>query len=260
MMSPKSHISRRTARLYIGKSTVFKAFLLVGVIAVSAVFIWYTFNVIGKLQTDTRSQVDKYVKMWQLAANSPMSGAELQFVFDEIIVKANFPIIVLDAERQPIHWRNIAGIAPTDTSREALAYLKEEAERMVKQHGEFPLRFGEDHVNYFCYGNSQVIKQLTMMPFIEIGIVVAFLVVALIGFQSIRRSEQRNIWVGMAKETAHQLGTPTSSLMGWAEVMDSECVGEKATVQRAAVKEVVDNMKIDITRLQRVANRFGQIG
>jgi signal transduction histidine kinase len=259
-MSPKSHISRTTTRLYIGASTVFKAFLLVGVAAISVVFIWYTFNVIGKLQTDTRSQVEKYVKLWQLAANSTMSGAELQFIFDEIIVKANFPIIVLDSDRQPLHWRNIEGIAPTDTSREALAHLKEAADKMFRQHGEFPLQFGEGYVNYFCYGDSEVIRQLTMMPFIEIGIVIAFLTVALIGFQSIRRSEQRHIWVGMAKETAHQLGTPISSLMGWTEVMDSECAGENPTVPSVAVKDVVSNMRIDITRLQKVANRFGQIG
>lgn len=259
-MGPKSNISRTTARLYIGKSTVFKAFLLAGVAVISGVFIWYTFNVIGKLQTDTRSQVEKYVKMWQLVANSPTFGTELQFIFDEIIVKANFPIIVLDAERQPIHWRNIEGISPADTSRKALAHLKKVSEKMVRQHGEFPLQFGESHVNYFCYGDSEVIKQLTMMPFIEIGIVIAFMTVAIIGFQNIRRSEQRHIWVGMAKETAHQLGTPISSLMGWAEVMESECSGGQAAVRTVAVRDVVDNMKVDIKRLQKVANRFSQIG
>jgi len=259
-MAPRSNISRTTTRLYIGKSTVFKAFLLGGVVLISAVFIWYTFNVIGKLQTDTRSQVEKYVKMWQLVANSPTSGNELQFIFDEIIVKANFPIIVLDAKKQPIHWRNIEGLSPTDTSRQTLAHLKKVADKMIAQHGEFPLRFAESHVNYFCYGDSQVIKQLMMMPFIEIGIVVAFMIVAIIGFQNIRRSEERHIWVGMAKETAHQLGTPISSLMGWAEVMESKCSGEQTVVERAAVTDVVDNMKVDIERLQRIANRFSQIG
>ncbi|HWR83025.1 MAG TPA: HAMP domain-containing sensor histidine kinase [Candidatus Deferrimicrobium sp.] len=254
------NITRGTARLYIGKSTAFKVFLLVGVAAISAVFIWYTVSVIGKLQTDTRSQVEKYVKMWQLAASSAMSGAELQFIFDEIIVKANFPIIVLDGDRRPIHWRNIAGISPTDTASATRGKLREMAEKMVRQHGEFPLRFGETHVNYFCYGDSKVIRQLTMMPFVEIGIVVAFLIVALIGFQSIRRSEERHIWVGMAKETAHQLGTPISSLLGWAEVAQEKCASEQSAVARGAVRDVIENMKIDIGRLQKVANRFGQIG
>jgi len=193
-------------------------------------------------------------------ANAQTSGAELQFIFDEIIAKANFPIIVLDADRKPIHWRNIKDISPSDTSRQALVHLKKVADKMVKQYGEFPLRFGENHINYFCYGDSEVIRQLTMMPFIEIGIVVAFLIVALIGFQNIRRSEERHIWVGMAKETAHQLGTPITSLMGWAEVMESKCSGNQVTVERSDVTDVVNNMKVDIERLQKVANRFSQIG
>ena len=222
-MAGKSNISRRLDRLYIGKSTVFKSFLLGGVLIISAVFIWYTLDLIGQLQIDTRSQVEKYVKMWQMAANSPTPGPELQFVFDEIIVKATFPIAVLDSVRQPIHWRNIPGVAPNDTSAAAYARVQEEVARMRATNHEFPLYFGTSSVNYFCYGDSEVITQLKWMPFIEIGIVLAFMVVGIIGFQNIRRSEERFIWVGMAKETAHQLGTPITSLMGWLEVLETEC-------------------------------------
>ena len=71
--------------LYVGKSTIFKVFLLGGVAVISALFIWYTFDVIDKLKDDTRSQVEKYVKLWQLAANSDLSSSELQFIFDEVI-------------------------------------------------------------------------------------------------------------------------------------------------------------------------------
>ncbi len=260
-MSSSSYISGGLSRFYIGKSTIFKAFLLGSVAVVSALFIWYTFDVIRKLQTDTRSQVEKYVKLWQLVANSPTSGSELQFIFDEIIVKANFPIIVLNSEREPIHWRNIKGIPPTDTTFQTRERLKKVAERMIEQHGEFPLRFGEGHVNYFCYGDSEVIRQLTMMPFIEIGIVIAFMIVAIIGFQNIRKSEERHIWVGMAKETAHQLGTPITSLMGWTEVMKTQCSLEQPSAEDLAeIANVVSNMKIDIERLEKIANRFSQIG
>ena len=260
-MIPLSTIPGRKARLYIGKSTVFKAFLLGGVVVISTVFIWYTFNVIGQLQRDTRSQVQKYVRMWQMAANSPTSGTELQSIFDEIIVKANFPIIVLAADGEPIHWRNIDGVPPGDTTAQALEHLRETAARMTESHGRFPLRFGESHVNYFCYGDSKVIRQLRLMPFIEIGIIVAFMVVAMIGFQNIRRSEERHIWVGMAKETAHQLGTPISSLMGWTEVMVSECSSERLSDDSSvSVAEIAGNMKVDINRLERIANRFSQIG
>jgi len=249
-------------RLYIGKSTFFKVFLLLGVVLISVIFIWYTLQVIEQLKIGTRSQVDKYVKMWQMAANSPTSGRELQFIFDEIIVKANFPIIVLDGDNEPIHWRNIDGVSPTDYSPENLSRLKEKAEHMMERNGAIPLMFGEDEVSYFCYGDTLAIRQLTMMPYIEIGIVLAFLAVAFIGFQNIKRSEERHIWVGMAKETAHQLGTPISSLMGWVEVMtgETELSENLNDEERARLKEAMSNMSVDITRLHRIANRFGQIG
>jgi signal transduction histidine kinase len=141
-----------------------------------------------------------------------------------------------------------------------MLYLRELADRMIRQHGEYPLQFGEAHVNYFCYGDSDLIQLLTWMPAVEIGIVVAFLIVALIGFQNIKRSEERHIWVGMAKETAHQLGTPISSLMGWSEVLMSYCTDNESSVSRAQVEEIVDNTKVDIERLQKIAVRFSQIG
>ncbi|MEA3297060.1 MAG: HAMP domain-containing sensor histidine kinase, partial [candidate division Zixibacteria bacterium] len=257
-MTDKLKILRGIDSLYISKSTVFKSFLLGGVAVISAIFIWYTFDVIGQLQTNTRSQVEKYVRLWQLAANSRTSGRELQFIFDEIIVKATFPIIVLDADRNPIHWRNVSSIDPADTSQATVSHLREKADEMMEKNGEFPLYFGETHMNYFCYGDSDVINQLKMMPFIEIGIVIAFLIVGTIGFQNIRRSEERKIWVGMAKETAHQLGTPITSLMGWREVLETECKvsGESQPI----FEETIANIRADVQRLERIANRFGQIG
>ncbi len=248
-------------RLYIGKSTFFKIFLLVGVALISAIFIWYTFEVIEELERGTRSQVNKYVKMWQLAASSPISGQELQFIFEEIIVKADFPIIVLNENGEPIHWRNIAGVTPDDTSPETLAHLRAVAQQMIDNNRKIPLEFGEGRVSYFCYGDTYAIELLTLMPFIEIGIVVAFLLVAFIGFQNIRRSEERHIWVGMAKETAHQLGTPITSLLGWIEIMEGETrLAELSKEDSSMLQEALTNMRVDSDRLQRIANRFGQIG
>ena len=221
-MARRLGIRGRKARLYLGRSTLFKTFLLLGMAAVSVLFIWYTFTVIEQLQNDTRRQVELYVRLWQEAANAETAGAELQVIFDEIILKATFPIVVCDGFREPISWRNIPGISPDDTSREAKTKMVAVVEEMREKNGEFPLYVAEDLVNYFCYGDSDIIGQLRMMPFIEIGIVLAFLSVGVIGFQNIRRSEERYIWVGMAKETAHQLGTPISSLMGWLEVIDPQ--------------------------------------
>jgi hypothetical protein len=247
--------------LYLGRSALFKVFLVGGALVISALFIWYTFVVIEQLQRDTRDQVDKYVRLWQLAANAPTSGDALPFIFDEIIVKARFPIVVLDADKKPVSWRNIPGISSDDTSRAVLTSLKEVAEDMYRHNSEYPLYFGENNVNYLRYGDSEVINQLRVMPFVAVGLVLAFLLVVIVGFQNIRRSEERFIWVGMAKETAHQLGTPLSSLLGWLEVLGPEHRHDMAAQdQEKLLDSTVANMKMDVNRLQRVATRFGQIG
>ncbi len=247
--------------LYFGRSTLLKSFLLLGVAVISVVFIWYTFSVIDVLKKDTRSQVELYVKLWQHVANSETAGSELQVIFDEIILKATFPIVVCGSDRQPIAWRNIPGIEPDDTTPETIKQIQSVVSKMKETNGEFPLYVADEMVNYFYYGDSNVIYKLQLMPFIEIGIVVAFFIVGIVGFQNIKRSEERLIWVGMAKETAHQLGTPISSLMGWLEVIGP---GHRGNLSHGESEKLIDqtaeNMSVDVTRLEQVANRFGQIG
>jgi hypothetical protein len=249
------------SNLYVGRSTFFKAFLVGGVLLISGLFTWYTLSVIEQLQLDTRDQVDRYVRLWQMAANSPTSGDELPLIFDEIILKATIPMIVLDQDRRPVSWRNIPGVAPDDTTKATMERLVQVSDDMFRHNKEYPLYFGETVINYLRYGDSEVIGQLRIMPFIAIGIVVAFLIVTLIGFQNIRRSEERFIWVGMAKETAHQLGTPLTSLLGWLEVVGSQNRGDLSAEEfEQLVDSTVTNMRMDVKRLERVANRFGQIG
>lgn len=261
-MTRKWEKFNRTSDLYVGKSTLFKSFLVVGVLAISALFIWHTLTVIDELQSDTRDQVEKYVHLWQLAANSQDSDNDLhQYIFDEIIVKARFPIVVLDRDKQPVSWRNITDVPDDDTTQAGWEKIRHVSQDFYNQYGEFPLYFGGTQVNYLRYGDSDAINQLRRMPFIAIGVVLAFMIVGMIGFQNIRRSEERYIWVGMAKETAHQLGTPLSSLLGWLEVISTENrAGMTPEDQEELLDSTAQNMRVDVRRLQRVANRFGLIG
>lgn len=250
-----------SANLYVGKSTLFKSFLLIGVAAISAFFIWYSFGLIDQLKEDTRAQVEKYAKLFQIAINSPNTGAEMQFIFDEIIIKANFPIIVLDTRGNPIQWRNIPDIEDLDTSAVTLLRLKSMSQEMQDENHVFPIYYGTQKINYLCYGDPAIINELQKMPFIEIGVVFAFMLAGIVGFQNIKKSEERLIWVGMAKETAHQLGTPISSLLGWLELLNKENRGGLSDAELEQLLErTVENMQVDVERLQKVANRFGQIG
>lgn len=245
--------------LSIGKVTLFKLFMLIGIIMISFVFIWYTLDVIGQLEEDARRMATSYVRLWQLAASETSSDGGTQVIFEEVIKKANFPVIIADVNHIPSSWRNVEGIDGADTSLKSLRRVTELMEEMKVKNGEIPLYFEGRIISYFYYGDSRVIRQLQWMPFVEIGLVTAFLIVGFVGFQNIKRSEERNIWVGMAKEAAHQLGTPISSLMGWLELMSSGEMNEKDQGGMEP-KEVFTQMGVDVDRLQKVANRFGQIG
>lgn len=245
-----------------GGTTIFKLFLIVGIAAISIVFTWYTLDVVSQLKADAEQMVTSYVRLWQLAANESSTGQEVQVIFEEVIKKANFPVVITGTDGEPAFWRNISGIVDNDPSEETRLVVKALVLEMKEDKGEFPLYFGETVISYFYYGDSKVIYQLQMMPFIEIGLVLAFLVIGFIGFQNIRRSEERHIWVGMAKEAAHQLGTPISSLMGWLELLSAGKAHNSGKNNQAGLgeDEIFSQMKTDVKRLQRVANRFGQIG
>jgi len=246
----------------IGKTTVFKLFLLIGIVVISIVFIWYSLDVMSQLKADAERMASSYVRLWQLAASENSSGGEVQVIFDEVIKKANFPVIIGSTDDEPVFWRNVGGADENDRSEKNLRRVRRIMMEMKEDKGAIPLKFGDQTLNYFYYGDSRVIRQLQWMPFVELGLVLAFILVGFIGFQNIRRSEERHIWVGMAKETAHQLGTPISALMGWLEILSSSSLPESTAggENGLSYSDTFDQMKTDVTRLQRVANRFGQIG
>ncbi len=249
-------------RMSVGGTTIFKLFLLVGIVAISIVFTWYTLDVVSQLKADAEQMVTSYVRLWQLAANESSTGQEVQVIFEEVIKKANFPVVITGTDGEPAFWRNISGIVDNDPSEDSRLKVMALVRDMKEDKGEFPLYFEETVISYFYYGDAKVIRQLQMMPFIEIGLVLAFLIIGFVGFQNIRRSEERHIWVGMAKEAAHQLGTPISSLMGWLELLSAGKATSSGDENQSDLgeEEIFSQMKTDVKRLQRVANRFGQIG
>ncbi len=240
---------------------VFKAFILFGTIAVAALFMIYTQFLINGLQDNIKRDVRMWAKLWELAGAEDSSPRVNAVIFEEIIQKAYFPIIVTDHHRNPVLWARIPGIADDDTSRAAFEKIKEYRDQMVSDGRETPVAWHGQIIQYILYDYPPLFRQLQLMPVIEISVVAVFLIVGFVGFRNIQRAEQRNIWVGMAKETAHQLGTPLTSLMGWIELLETEVAeGKYAGAGATDLRRVVEKMRTDLSRLDRVANRFGQIG
>lgn len=240
---------------------VFKAFILFGTIAVAALFMIYTQFLINGLQENIKRDVRMWAKLWELAGAEDSSPRVNAVIFEEIIQKAYFPIIVTDHHRNPVLWARIPGIADNDTTPAALARIKEYRDQLVADSRETPVAWHGQVIQYILYDYPPLVRQLQLMPVIEIAVVAVFLIVGFVGFRNIQRAEQRNIWVGMAKETAHQLGTPLTSLMGWLELLETEHrEGKYAGATGTDLGTVVEKMRVDLSRLDRVANRFGRIG
>ncbi len=183
----------------------------------------------------------------------------------EIVLEGAFdiPAIITDSTGlQPLFWRNVpvpdslTGLSPAD-SLQAIARLRELVAEMDQVHRPIPIRIRFDDtelVQYVHYGESRLIRQLRVFPYVQLFVMGIFILVGYLGFSYVRRSEQRSLWIGMAKEAAHQLGTPLSSLMGWVELLRTSSL--RPEQQREALEEI----EKDIARLKRVARRFSEIG
>jgi len=210
----------------------------------------YTQHIISQLREEARSLVLFYAQMYARVAETE-STSDISFIFEQIIRRTNFPLIQTDPDKTPVGWKGIS-VNPEDHSEEAMKTLKAMIQHMDGQIDPVPIKYKNLILGYLYYGDSRLIQQLQWLPYIEIGIIGLFILLGFFGYANIKRSEQRHIWVGMAKETAHQLGTPISSLMGWIEVMQSAKSGKKT--------EIFTEMQKDLHRLNNVTNRFSQIG
>lgn len=237
---------------YRGTPIAFKGFLIFAPIVIAGVFFYYTQQIIDRLRTDAQRIVNTSAALWQWAGSEASSGQETSVVFDEVITKSSFPIIVADANKRPLYWRNLPGIADTATTPDVVEQVRKRIPEMEKEKGAVPITYQDQVINYFFYDDPPLVSQLRWIPIIEVVLVTVFVVVGFFGFRHIKQSEQNYVWVGMAKEAAHQLGTPISSLMGWLALLRDQ--------SDVSPGEIADRMESDITRLQRVANRFGQIG
>ena len=249
---------------YTGLPLVFKGFLIFGIAVIAGVLAYYTQAVVGQLQTAERRMANYYAEQWKKAVET-QSDAVTGFLFDEIIQQRSFPVIVTDGENKPLHWRELQGVPDSDspTGPATQERVRKIMAGMDAYYPPVPITFEGRILHYLHYGNYRLIRNLRLLPFLEVGLVILFLVIAYVGFRNLKRAEQRYIWVGMAKETAHQLGTPLSSLLGWLEILRERSRQGRITMQAdngGTFEEVIDRMFVDMRRLEQVANRFGLIG
>ncbi|HZY10523.1 MAG TPA: HAMP domain-containing sensor histidine kinase [Bacteroidota bacterium] len=238
----------------IPRSANIKIILLITAVVIVVSTLLYTQHIVQQLLQKERDVADLYARSLEFIANSPTDQSDYSFIFEEIIRSIDFPMILTDASHNPISARNIQ--LDSSLSKELQQqYLGTILPKLDQIHSPIEVSIQDTIIlNYVHYGESELITKLRWLPYIEIAVAGMFILIGYIGFSYIKRSEQSNIWVGMAKETAHQLGTPISSLMGWVDLMKNYATDNSKQMT------TISEMESDIQRLHKVTERFSKIG
>jgi hypothetical protein len=259
-------LARKLPAGYAAIPLPYKLSMLAGALFVAVVFIYYTNDVVSQLKENTRNDVELYVSLYQVALNEQTSSLATNLIFERVISAVDFPIIFADSELTPQYWKELDdvedGMASAADS-ETLAKVNRTLQSLSSEGRSVPIISNGKLFYLMFYGDPKLVRQLQMMPFVEVGVIGVFILVGFVGFRNIKRSEQRNIWVGMAKETAHQLGTPLTGLLGWLQLLRSRVPDElphESGGNSLSSVEILDRMASDINRLERIAQRFSLIG
>ena len=202
------------------------------------------------LVRDLSREEEQKIEVWAEAMrtlNEATEETDLNLVLTVINGNNTIPVIVLDKVGEVQTFRNVVIPESVDT----LAFLKSAVEdmRLSKE----PIRILLDEVGDYieiCYDDSLLLRRLASYPYVQLGVVLIFVVVAIFALLSSKKAEQNRVWVGLSKETAHQLGTPISSLMAWTEILRDKYVDD----------DLIPEMSKDVKRLQVIADRFSKIG
>ncbi len=241
-------------RIYRQAGNIKAALFLGGFILIACLFI-YTQSIINDLRDESRKTVSIYAQLVATGVTSA-GDSELDFIFREIIQKVNFPIVHSDREGKPVIWRNLKNddsISIEEVKKMIIAmdFQNKPIPLVITMKNEDNNQLQRFELGQLHFGDSVLIRRLQLLPYIEIGVVALFIFFGFSGFQLIRNTEKQHLWFGMARETAHQLGTPVSSLMGWVERLKD--YPEESS-------DLVLEMDTDLVRLREISERFSRMG
>jgi hypothetical protein len=249
-------------------------------VLVIAVFL-FTYQMLNALSREVATTSRVLARFCAQASFPAAQDSVMRRILGELIAGIDFPMVITDNDNTPRAWRSV-GIADTLVPGPSIDSLKagypiapviharldevrRRAAEMDRRNKPIPMhqpgtgfRLGDVH-----FGEPPVLEQLLWMPYIAGGGLVLLISLGLWGLTSIRQAEKRSIWVGMARETAHQLGTPLSSLLGWVGLLRSHgetAGGDDVRVPRTEFEETLEEMDRDIERLSKVAQRFSHVG
>ena len=280
-------MERVTAAASLPRSELLKTALFVGSALLAGAVFLFTQQGVARLTQEVTTTSRVLARFCAQASFPAIRDPELQQIFSEVIAHVDFPIVITDTEGLPRAWRGVGvdpgmvpassldslarGMAVAPVIRGRIDRVSSEVRSLDRRNRPIVMTqpgtsqpLGAVH-----YGTPEVLERLRWMPVLSVVGVILLLALGLLGLRGIQQAEKRTIWVGMARETAHQLGTPLSSLMGWVELLKAHAEGsasaatpapDEVRLPRAEVEETLEEMERDIERLNKVAQRFSRVG
>ncbi|RIJ49695.1 sensor histidine kinase [Maribellus luteus] len=223
-----------------------KILLLIAAITIGVASLLYTNWLTKKMALQERNKVELWAEATRQIISFKNSNTEyINFLLEVIQQNTTIPIIVLDADGS---INSDANIHYNEARKKEV--LQKELKKMKERVEPIHIDLGENEHQLLYYRESSILRNLRLYPIIQLIVIMVFIVVAYFAFLATNRAEQNQVWVGMSKETAHQLGTPISSLMAWIELLKLKDVDE----------DLVKELERDTSRLERITERFSKIG
>ncbi|MGE3062674.1 MAG: PAS domain-containing sensor histidine kinase [bacterium] len=230
-----------------------KSYFLVALLAVSLASFLYIQDIIFKLEETSLMQSRIFARFTSEVFTKNNQKLTDEIIFEEIIQNIKFPIVVTDSLENPVAWRNLGYLDTVFSLDENPTYqadIRRIIGRLNSENKPLELKYNDKVFAIVYTGVDPLYKRLQFAPFFQIIVSAIFVLVGIYGFLFYKKSEENIIWAGMAKETAHQIGTPLTSLKAWVQILRDRKVDEK----------IVSGINEDFMRLEIIANRFNKIG
>jgi nitrogen-specific signal transduction histidine kinase len=227
------------------RNTLWKLALLFFAVIIGLFSLLYTQKLVKSLKSEERKKVELWAEATRQLIISPDTSGYLAFLSSINENNNTIPVIWTDGSDNIISARNFDPARLKDQ-----AFLKKELMRMKEKNAPIIIEFDDGQIQRIYFRESIILRKLTYYPYVQLSIIILFILVSYMAFSSSRKAEQNQVWVGMSKETAHQLGTPTSSLAGWIEILQ---------IKHPEIT-ITEELARDLSRLEKVTERFSKIG
>ena len=219
--------------------------LILSAVLIALGSLFYTNKLVSQLKQEEKNKVELWAKATEQLIDLDITETDFGFLFEIIENNNTVPVILVNSDNEIISTRNLDPAKENNHD-----YLARKLKKMKKQNEAIEFSIGNNSNNFIYYKDSILLSKLELFPFVQLGVIILFILISYFAFSASRKAEQNQVWLGLSKETAHQLGTPTSSLAALAELLRMKDLDKK----------ILKEFEKDVTRLEKITERFSKIG